>query len=124
MAKIRKFEDLDVWQMGKKLTADIYGITSQFPKEEVYGITAQVKKASLSIPANIAEGFGRFHFMDKAKFYLNARGSLYELKSHLLIAKELGFINDTVEGRVLEYIDDYALKLNNLIHKTRTLKTS
>jgi four helix bundle protein len=124
MAKIRKFEDLNVWQMGKKLTVNIYEITSHFPKEEVYGITSQVKRASLSVPANIAEGFGRFHFMDKAKFYLNARGSLYELKSHLLIAKELGFMNDTAEGGVLEYIDDYALKLNNLINKTRDLKTS
>lgn len=110
--------------MGKKLTVDIYGITSHFPKEEVYGITSQVKRASLSVPANIAEGFGRFHFMDKAKFYLNARGSLYELKSHLLIAKELGFMNDTSKGGVLEYIENFSLKLNNLINKTRDLKTS
>jgi len=124
MAKIRKFEDLNVWQMGKKLTVNIYEITSHFPKEEVYGITSQVKRASLSVPANIAEGFGRFHFMDKAKIYLNARGSLYELKSHLLIAKELGFMNDTAEGGVLEYIEDFALKLNNFINKTRDLKTS
>jgi len=124
MAKIRNFEDLDVWQMGKKLTVNIYEITSRFPKEEVYGITSQVKRASLSVPANIAQGFGRFHFMDKAKFYLNARGSLYELKSHLLIAKELGFMNDTDEGGVLEYIESCSLKLNNLINKTRDLKTS
>lgn len=124
MAQIKKFEDLDVWQMGKKLTINIYEITSHFPKEEMYGITSQVKRASLSVPANIAEGFGRFHFMDKAKFYLNARGSLYELKSHLLIAKELGFMNDTAEGGVLEYIEGFALKLNNFINKTRDLKTS
>ena len=124
MGKIKKFEDLDVWQMGRKLTVNIYEITSHFPKEEVYGITSQVKRASLSVPANIAEGFGRFHFMDKAKFYLNARGSLYELKSHLLIAKELGFMNNAAESEVFEYIEDFALKLNNLISKTRDLKTS
>ena len=86
--KIQTFEDLDVWQMGRDLTLKIYEITSNFPKEEVCGMTSQIKKAALSVPSNISEGFGRFHFMDKAKFYLNARGSIYELKSHLLIAKQ------------------------------------
>ena len=81
MGKIRTFEDLDVWQMGSDLTLKIYEITGHFPKEEIYGMTSQIKRAALSVSANISEGFGRYHFMDKAKFYLNARGSLYELKS-------------------------------------------
>jgi four helix bundle protein len=75
----------------ERLVLKIYELSHYFPKEEVFGMVSQVKRAALSIPANIAEGFGRFHFMDKAKFYLNAGGSLYELKSHLLISKELGF---------------------------------
>lgn len=74
------------------------------------------------MPANIAEGFGRFHFLDKAKFYLNARSSLYELKSHLLIAKELGLINDEMANSVFQEIDRLSLKLNNLISKTRSMK--
>jgi len=77
--KIRTFEDLDVWQMGRDLTLKIYEITSHFPKE--YEMTSQIKRAAISVPANVVEGFGQFHFMDKAKFYLNARGSLYELES-------------------------------------------
>lgn len=81
MAAIKSFEDLEVWQKGKTLTLRIYDIGTHFPKDEVYGITSQIKRAALSVPANIAEGFGRYHFLDKAKFYLNARGSLYELKS-------------------------------------------
>ena len=92
MGTIKSFEDLEVWQKGKTLTLRIYGIVADFPKDEVYGITSQIKRAALSVPANIAEGFGRYHFLDKAKFYLNARGSLYELKSHLLIATELQLI--------------------------------
>lgn len=124
MAKIRNFEDLDVWQMGKKLTLKIYELTISFPKEEIYGITSQLKRAALSVPANIAEGFGRYHFMDKAKFYLNARGSLYELKSHVLIAKELRFIKGESTDGVFQVIDDLSLKLNNLINKTRSLKES
>jgi four helix bundle protein len=122
LGKIRTFEDLDVWQIGKGLTLKIYEITVQFPRDEAFGITSQIKRAALSIPANIAEGFGRFHFMDKAKFYLNARSSLYELKSHLLIAKELGLINDEKANSVFQEIDRLSLKLNNLISKTRSMK--
>jgi len=108
--------------MGSDLTLKIYEITGHFPKEEIYGMTSQIKRAALSVPANISEGFGRYHFMDKAKFYLNARGSLYELKSHLLIAKELGFIRDDITASVFQEIDNLSLKLNNLINKTRGLK--
>jgi four helix bundle protein len=97
-------------------------LTSDFPKEEVYGITSQLRRASLSIPANIAEGFGRYHFMDKAKFYLNARGSLYELKSHLIIANELKFVNGKRYNDILYIIEELSISINNLISKTRSLK--
>jgi four helix bundle protein len=90
----------------------------------VYGITSQVKRAALSVPANVAEGFGRYHFLDKAKFYLNARGSLYELKSHLLIAKELGFIDAGEAADVLQIIEQLSLQINNLINATRRLRKS
>jgi four helix bundle protein len=122
LGKIKSFEDLDVWQIGKVLTLNIYELTLHFPKEEAYGMTSQVRRAALSIPANIAEGFGRYHLMDKAKFYLNARGSLYELTSHLLIAQELGFIKDGLGDDVFQIIEDLALRINNLISKTRNLK--
>lgn len=88
----------------------------------MYGITSQIKRAALSVPANIAEGFGRYHFLDKAKFYLNARGSLYELKSHLLIATELRFLKQSDAADLLQAIDQLALQLNNLINATRKLK--
>jgi len=122
LSKIRSFEDLDVWQMGKELTLQIYEITNNFPKEEVYGLTSQMRRAALSVPANIAEGFGRFHFMDKAKFYLNARGSLYELKSHILIAIELKFLVNSNSKSIIKVIEDLSTKINNLINKTRRMK--
>ena len=122
MGKIRNFEQLKVWQEGKKLVLKTYALTNDFPKEEAYGMTSQVRRAALSIPANIAEGFGRYHFMDKARFYLNARGSLYELKSHLLIAQELGFIKDGIRNDVFQIIEDLGLRINNLIGKTRSMK--
>lgn len=124
MKKIRNFEDLEVWQLGKELTLKIYEMTGHFPAAEIYGMMPQVKRAALSVPANIAEGFGRFHFMDKAKFYLNARGSLYELKSHLLIALELGFVTNEQCHAVVQLTEKLSLKLNNLITATREMKRS
>jgi len=119
---VKSFEDLEVWQKSRALTLRIYEIANHFPKDEVYGITSQIKRAALSVPANIAEGFGRYHFLDKAKFYLNARGSLYELKSHLLIATELRFLKQSDAADLLQAIDQLALQLNNLINATRKLK--
>lgn len=73
--------------VGKGIALLTYEIARQLPDNEVYGLGAQIKRAALSVPANIAEGFGRYHYLDKVKFFLNARGSLNELKSHLLIGK-------------------------------------
>lgn len=121
VGKIRSFEDLEVWTMGKDIVITVYALTAKLPKDELYGLVAQLKRAALSVPANIAEGVGRFHFMDKAKFYLNARGSLYELKSHLLIATELGYLSLKDTTPLFERIDRLAVKLNNLITTTRNL---
>ncbi|MBA7502777.1 hypothetical protein ES706_01371 [subsurface metagenome] len=129
---INSFEDLEVWQMGKDIVMKIYHLTKDFPKQESFGLTSQMRESALSVPANIAEGFGRYHYMDKAKFYLNARGSLYELKSHLLIAQELGYFNESLPvstnisksqsiTSLFNMIDNLSLKLNNLITATRKL---
>jgi four helix bundle protein len=116
------FEDLEVWQMGKNIVIETYQISTHFPKEESFILASQIRRAALSVPANIAEGFGRYHYLDKAKFYLNARGSLYELKSHLLIAQELGYFSQSQSiSSLLITIDKLSLKLNNLISSTRKL---
>ena len=116
------FEDLEVWQMGKNIVIETYQISTHFPKEESFILASQIRRAALSVPANIAEGFGRYHYLDKAKFYLNARGSLYELKSHLLIAQELGYFSQSQPiTSLLITIDKLSLKLNNLISSTRKL---
>ncbi|MEW6325612.1 MAG: four helix bundle protein [Nitrospirota bacterium] len=116
---IKSFEDLEVWRKGKELVLSVYDMAKNFPHGELYGLTMQVKRAALSVPANIAEGFGRYHYMDKAKFYLNARGSLYELKSHLLIAKEMRLGIDGEYKPALEMIERLSVQLNNLITATR-----
>jgi len=76
-----------------------------------------------SICISRGKGFGRYHYMDKAKFYLNARGSLYELKSHLLITQDLGYLKQSQAiSNVLALIDNLSVKLNNFIATTRELK--
>jgi len=121
--EVKGFENLEVWQIGRDLVLKVYALTASLPQSEAFGLTAQIKRAALSVPANIAEGFGRYHYMDKARFYLNARGSLYELKSHLLIARDLRYLKKSQPvADVLTLVDDLGVKLNNLIATTRKLK--
>ena len=101
------------------MAIEVYGITKDFPKDEVFGITNKIKRAAVSISANIAEGFGRYHYLDKAKFYLNSRGSLFELKSHLLIASDLKFIDQGIAEDLISDIDRLGVKINNFITTTR-----
>jgi four helix bundle protein len=121
--EVKSFENLEVWQIGRDLVTKVYMLTVSLPQSETFGLVAQIKRAALSVPANIAEGFGRYHYLDKAKFYLNARGSLYELKSHLFIAQELGYLKQSqAVSNALTLIDNLSVKLNNLIATTRKLK--
>lgn len=121
--EVKSFENLEVWQIGRDLVAKVYTLTASLPESEAFGLIPQIKRAALSVPANIAEGFGRYHYMDKARFYLNARGSLYELKSHLLIARELRYLKRSQPvSDVLTLVENLGVKLNNLIAATRKLK--
>ncbi len=91
--KIQSFTDLKVWQEGHTLVVMAYRITKLFPKEETYSLTDQMRRASSSITANIAEGFGRQYYKEKLQFYYLAQGSLSELKNFILIAKDVGYLN-------------------------------
>jgi four helix bundle protein len=121
--EVKSFENLEVWQIGRDLVTSVYTLIATLPQSEAFGLATQIKRSALSVPGNIAEGFGRYHYLDKAKFYLNARGSLYELKSHLLIARDLGYLKRSQPiSDVLALVDNLSLKLNNLIAATRKLK--
>ena len=117
--RVKKFEDLEVWQLGERLVLLAYKLTGSFPEEEKYGLSSQIRRAAISVPANIAEAFGRYHYRDRLQFLLNARGSLYELRSHYLVALELGFIPDGSSDFFEALIDELGIKLNNLINVTR-----
>ena len=80
--KLTRFEDLKVWQLAHKLSIDVATLVKSFPKEEKYDLTGQMRRSARSIPSDISEGFGRFHFNDKLTFYERCGGSLDELRNH------------------------------------------
>jgi four helix bundle protein len=90
--KIRSFRDLKVWQKGIELVREIYKATNNFPKEEQYGLSAQMRRSSISIPSNIAEGFRRRYAKEHKQFLSIALGSCAELETQIVISKELGYI--------------------------------
>jgi four helix bundle protein len=121
---IKDFEDLEVWRLGKQLALLTYKLTERFPPNEMYGLISQIRSAAISVQGNIAEGFGRYHYLDRVKFLFNARGSLNELKSHLLIAVELNFSDNASLQSVFELIEILSVKLNHLITVTRKSQQS
>ncbi len=91
--KIKSFADLYAWQEGHKLVLLIYKNAKNFPKEEMFGLTSQMKRASVSITSNIAEGFSRNTSKDKVQFYSIAHGSLTELQNQLIIARDIKYLD-------------------------------
>jgi four helix bundle protein len=94
MGKITDFYHLDAWKENHSIVLMIYEITRSFPKEEKYGLINQIRRAAASVTANIAEGFGRYHFSDKVRFYHQARGSVKEVQNFLYLAKDLGYLKE------------------------------
>ena len=90
--KAKTFKDLIVWQKGHQFVLSVYRMTKKFPKEEMYGLTSQFRRAAVSIPANIAEGFKRKGKPDKYRFMNIAQSSLEECRYYLILAKDLGYI--------------------------------
>ncbi len=113
------FIDLDVWKEGRKLTNVIYTETKNFPIEEKYGLTSQMRRASVSIIANVAEGFGRVSIKEKVHFYNQAHGSLTELQSHTYIASDLNYLKNDVATKILSSTTKVQEILLGLLRSTK-----
>jgi four helix bundle protein len=94
----------------------IYQITNGFPREEKYGLTDQLRRSANSVCANIAEGFSRYHAKDKIKFYYNARGSIGESKSHIMLSREIGYLSQDVMDKLLNDYESVKMLLNAMIN--------
>jgi four helix bundle protein len=93
MQPARTFEDLIVWQKAHQFVLEVYQLTADFPKSEIYGLTSQFRRASVSIPANIAEGFKKKGDLDKVRFMNIAQASLEECRYYLILTQDLGYGN-------------------------------
>lgn len=95
MGQIKSFQDLEVWQRAHKLVLAVYRMTKTFPADERYGLVSQMRRAAVSVPANIAEGFKRRSKTDKMRFYNMSETSLEELKYYFILSKDLEYFNDS-----------------------------
>jgi len=84
--KIRNFRDLELWKLGKEIVLDVYRVTGKFPKEEMYGLVSQMRRAAISIPSNVAEGFNRKHNPEYRQLLFIALGSCAELETQIEVA--------------------------------------
>jgi four helix bundle protein len=117
--KIEKFEDLNTWQEARKLNNMIYNLTQRLLKSD-YSLVQQIRKCSISIMANIAEGFGRYTFKDKRQFFTMARGSISELKSHCYAGLDLGYFTKEEFSKIYSQSDTVGRLISGMIRKTNT----
>ncbi|MGH9398602.1 MAG: four helix bundle protein [Terriglobia bacterium] len=110
------YKELDVWRKSVSLAVEVYSITNHFPREEKFGLTIQSRRAATSVPANIAEGWGRGSRKEYIQFLTVARGSLMELETHLTIARELAYATGDELEPVRTKITDVGKMLNKLIY--------
>lgn len=116
MKRITSFEDLECWKSAVELRKELKSFISQFPPEEKYRLTDQIIRCSRSVTNNIAEGFGRYHYLENAKFCRNSRGSLMELADHFIVAEECGYITNEQLKEIKNKIQQTNLILNGYIN--------
>ncbi len=112
---LKNYKELKVWQKSYELCLEIYRITAKFPKEELYGLTSQIRRSVVSIPSNIAEGYGRKTTLDYIRMLYISYGSICELEMQILLAGDLGFIEKGVLGRLKKDIAEIERMLKALI---------
>lgn len=112
---IESFKDLDAWKLSIRMTRFVYRASEKFPTDERFGLTSQIRRAAVSVPSNIAEGWGRGTTSDYARFLRMARGSLYEVETQCVVARELGFMDDEVFRATDEVISECGRVLAGLL---------
>jgi four helix bundle protein len=116
---MKNFRNLMVWQKAHELTVEVYKATASFPGNEVYGLTSQMRRAGVSIPANIAEGCGRDGDAEFGRFLQIAMGSASELEYHCLLAHELGFLKEACFLSLNEHNEELKRMITVLIQKVK-----
>jgi four helix bundle protein len=115
--KINSYKDLKVWKRGMGLVKVLYEITSHFPSSELYSLTNQIRRAAISVPVNIAEGWGRETTKNYIQFLRNSRGSLFELETLILVYDDLKYIEKELSCNIHKEIEALGKMLNSLIQQ-------
>jgi four helix bundle protein len=116
---MRDFRSLKVWERGHRLALAIYGLTTSFPKYELYGLTSQIRRCSVSIPANIAEGCGRSGEKESIRFLNISLGSASELEYLLLLSKDIGLLDETSYTQSMKNVIEIKKMLTSFILKLK-----
>ena len=116
-SKVKYYRDLQVWQKGIELVKEIYLLTKQFPKEEIYGLSSQIRRASVSIPSNIAEGQARKHTAEFRQFLYIALGSLAEVDTQLELPIQLSYLSQNDIPKAANLVLELRKMLYSLINK-------
>lgn len=120
---IMHFYDLEIWKESHVLCLEIYKLTEEFPKKEMYGISDQLRRASSSVGANIAEGFGRYHYKEKIKFYYNSRGSVCEVQNFLFLSQDLEYANKEKVREIFTKYENLNKRINQFISSVQKKMT-
>lgn len=115
MVEVKSYQDLKVWQKAMDLVFSVYKLSKSFPKDETYGLTSQIRRASVSVPSNIAEGWGRGSTKSYLQFLRIGRGSLTELETQLIIAHQLDYLSIKEHDDLESLLKEVGRMLNGLI---------
>lgn len=116
MVKVQSYKELVAWQKSIDLVAEIYRCSKAFPREEIYGLSAQLRRAAISVPSNIAEGQSRLSTGEFRHFLGQARGSLAEVETQIVIAEKLEYLNETCARDLLRSAAEVGRILNGLLN--------
>ena len=125
MEGIKSYKDLLIWKKGMDISASVYKLTNDFSEDEKFGLISQLRRATVSVPSNIAEGYGRGSTKSYIQFIKISRGSLYEVETQLLLAFKLGFIkNEKLYIEILGQITEMSKMISAFIKKLEIWETS
>lgn len=119
MAYIKSYKQLIVWQKSIQLVKNVYNLTEKFPSSEMFGLTSQMRRCAVSIPSNIAEGYGRKSKKEYLQFYSISYGSALELETQVIISKELGFVPKNSYKEIDMVLKEVASMLNAMMSKMK-----
>ena len=124
MQKIESYKDLEVWQRGIDLVEMVYSVTKMFPDEERFGLTNQLRRAAISVPSNIAEGWGRNSRKDYLRFLAIARGSLHEVQTQITIAGRVDYLDSDQERTLQDHTETLSRQLLSLMRSLNRSSSS